>query len=204
MKAQNYGKNNSKQNGNINVLWFDEGNNMKGHKVYKNQYTDNNKVNQENNTSFYNKYKHIIVKHNNKFWQFFHTFGIKIIQNNQNSTTNSKFHNKKYILNNHTNLDTDLPIVPIKIGNTSTNAIIDSGATLSVATQSLYQRLKQEKIKMNYNSRQVSIFAFNDSPINFTANIDFIFQINDSKFKHNFLSHEITTKISKSFWDMIS
>lgn len=78
----------------------------------------------------------------------------------------------------------ELAIIPLCIKGIQTNALVDSGAAVSLTGLTLFEKLKPTDLKPKYMSRAVKIQAIGQIMIPFTKTIEFTFGI-QNKFVKN-------------------
>lgn len=120
---------------------------------------DNNKINMENfeikKNSFYNKNYELITKQRKGFLIWYQNY-VKKNKNKDQFVANCQFENNN-----------ELPIVTLNVKNQKFNALIDSGASISICGTSTFQQIKQIDTKISYLSRNVNIVTLSNQKIPF-------------------------------------
>lgn len=130
----------------------------------------------------------------------------------KNNTTRTGFRNNKkggndqqnnekkvQIASCQTGSSNNLPIIKINIKGLEGNALIDSGAAVSLISPSFFEQVK-EKVKINYISRSVRIQTLDSTTIPFQKTVEFSFKIGDKNVKNTYF---VTTKNFSENYDLI-
>ena len=75
-----------------------------------------------------------------------------------------------------------VPRVEVQFTDIYAEALLDSGATISLINKKLFDEIK-EFTKINYISRQVSIVSFTQQPVKYNNCVEVNFKINEKNFK---------------------
>ncbi|XP_054722048.1 uncharacterized protein LOC129231710 [Uloborus diversus] len=100
---------------------------------------------------------------------------------------------KEFVLSCNTSAENSLPIIQLKFGSLIVDALIDSGASLSLIEPNIVTKVK-ESTKVEYVSRSVKIVTLNKSSIPYMSAVKMKFKIETKWFENLFY-------VTKTTWN---